>query len=408
MTNPSPLLEVHPAMAERAQAEVLDRMAQANRPGAATAMPTGTPEVEWIRWGVVEADHGFEPPVMVATYGPVEVEYAAVRRRAGLIDLPCRGTLVVTGGERVDFLDRLLTQKVAGLAAGGTAEAFLLNRQGRIVADLGIAELGDLILIDVDLHQAHAAAEVLESYLFTEDVAIEQASDRLHRLGLHGPAAASVLARASGEPAGEDAARTFGIDGHAVVAVRRDLVGEPGWELTVDAAAAADVWSALLASDPAPRPIGWLALNIARVEAGTPLINVDFGTDGLPAETGVLDRRVSFTKGCYPGQEIVARMHNLGKPKQRLVGLRCEDGRLPMSGAPVHELPEGPDAGSFGPIVGAVTSSTLSPMRGQAPIALAMIRGAHAEEGTKLLVEAEGGWAPVTVGPLGHLQEHGT
>ncbi len=83
------------------------------------------------------------------------------------------------------------------------------------------------------------------------------------------------------------------------------------------------------------RPIGWLAYNTARIEAGTPIFHVDFGHDSLPGETGLLDHAVSFNKGCYIGQEIVARMKNLGHPKRLLVGLKFPDQKLPVAGTQV-------------------------------------------------------------------------
>ena len=98
------------------------------------------------------------------------------------------------------------------------------------------------------------------------------------------------------------------------------------------------------------------AFNVARIEAGSPLFLVDFGRQALPHETGLLARRVNFKKGCYLGQEVVARMESLGKPKQRLVALRMQQDRLPVSGAEVHEARDGGEA------VGRVTSSAPAPM----------------------------------------------
>jgi folate-binding protein YgfZ len=163
------------------------------------------------------------------------------------------------------------------------------------------------------------------------------------------------------------------------------------------------VWDALVSQHDATaggrrraRPAGWHAYNIARIEAGTPLHHVDFGTESLPHESGVIGERVSFRKGCYLGQEVVARMESLGKPKQRLVGLRIAEDALPVAGSPVFEL--GAD-GAPGNPVGSITSSTLSPMLGASSVAFAMVRTAHAEPGTVLGVPAEGVRATATVQP---------
>jgi folate-binding protein YgfZ len=126
-------------------------------------------------------------------------------------------------------------------------------------------------------------------------------------------------------------------------------------------------------------------------------MNIDFGTTNLPHETGLLRNRVSFTKGCYLGQEIVARMESLGKPRQMLVGLRMAADLLPESGAQVFAIGEND---SMGEQVGVVTSSTLSPMLGAAPIAFGMLKTTAAATGTSVFVNGEGSQAKATVGEL--------
>jgi folate-binding protein YgfZ len=164
------------------------------------------------------------------------------------------------------------------------------------------------------------------------------------------------------------------------------------------------VWDALIepahrisVTAPLARPIGWHAFNIARIEAGTPLFNIDFGPTNLPHETGLLSHRVSFTKGCYLGQEVVARLENLGKPKQILVGLKVQTDALPIAGAQVFE--QNSD-NSMGDQIGVVTSSTLSPMLGAVPIAFAMLKTTKATPGATVLVSAEGEQAPALISPL--------
>jgi folate-binding protein YgfZ len=139
------------------------------------------------------------------------------------------------------------------------------------------------------------------------------------------------------------------------------------------------------------RPAGWHAFNIARIEAGSPLYYIDFGPDSLPAETGVLEDRVSFKKGCYLGQEVVARMHSRGHSKQVLVGVDFDTvpdpttgfPLQPLGGTPVHLAT--PVTGKDEP-VGMVTSSTLSPMNGSRPVALVQLKQAHIAPGTALVV----------------------
>jgi len=221
----------------------------------------------------------------------------------------------------------------------------------------------------------------------------------MHRLSLHGPRAGELLEATELETLQVTTRRIAGIE---VVIARRDQTGGPGYELFLPRDGAEAVWDALLEAgaglgdDARVRPIGWFAFNTARIEAGAPLLNVDYGNDNLPHETGVLAERVSFTKGCYLGQEIVARIESQGSPRQVLAGLRVNGDALPVAGGQVLAA----DAGPLDDPVGVVTSSTLSPMLGAQPVAFAMMRRAHAQPGTNVRVNAEGTQVEATVGGL--------
>jgi len=335
-----------------------------------------------LRWGV-----GDDAPEVVASFGELEIEYATLRKSAVLIDQPQRAVIEVAGPDALPFLDRMLTQKLADLKPGQARPSFWLNRQGRIVADLWVVALEGLVLLDVDISQANALVESLSQFVFTEDLTIRDASALWHRFALIGPKAAAVLA-----PAIEGARLPeFGralpaeIDGSPVVLLRQDLTGEPGVEVFVRREQAVRLWDTLTASAEQAqirlKPVGWHALNIARIENGSPLFNLDFGTDALPAETGLIESHIHFAKGCYLGQEIVARMHSRGHPKQRLVGLRLQspgavDDWQPVTGTPLHD--------EAGDLVGAVTSSTISPMLGGEPVCFAMVKFKQSEPGTNL------------------------
>lgn len=341
---------------------------------------------------------------VVATFGDLGLEYAAIRTGCALIDMPHRAALELRGPERIEFLNRMITQELKGLAPRSLRRGFWLNIKGRIEADLRILHLGDRTLLELDVLAAQGTAASLAKYIITEDVTIYDRSEGTHRLSLHGPAAASLLgAVAEASVAGSgDSLRGLApggvcectLAGAACMAWREDIAGVPGLELLVPADHAAAVHRALLEAPGAglaATPAGWHALNIARIEAGTPFFNLDFGTNSLPAETSLLDDRVSFTKGCYLGQEIVARMHARGHPKQVLVAIAfagvMEQGtglsRLPETGAPLTL------AGST-EVIGQVTSSTLSPLRSSSPIAFAMVRHAHRAPGTVLSTFVDG------------------
>lgn len=373
-------------------------------------------EARWERYGPAAAlsSAGQLPQVDVAAlFDFVDIEYAAIRKSSALLDQPHRGTLVFTGADRLAFLNRMVTQELKDAKPFQARRAFWLNRKGRIDADLRLIVLEDRIIADVDLFAAARAKSTLDPYLIMDDVAIENASQTLHRLALHGPAAPAVLASFATHVAGATLAEIqpgqvsiVEVAGHSVTVDRWDSTGEIGLELTLSAEAVVPVFQTLLEAahqhedghtspNPRPklRPIGWHAYNVARIEAGTPLYMLDFGPDALPAESGVLNDRVSFKKGCYLGQEIVARMHSLGQPKQTLVGLKFESPTSPESaataplapgGAPVFldPLPEGKTPEP----VGTIASGTSSPMLGGTPIAFAMMKQKHAAAGTRVLV----------------------
>ncbi len=376
------------------------------RPGAAVGTRIAPLELEVLPWGPPNADG--DRCEIIATYGAVEAEYASIRRAAGLFDSPHRATLLVTGIDRRDFLNRLLTAELKDFEPGMARASFWLNRKGRIEADLLLIELGTQLLIDLDVHQAQHTLTTLNDFIFTEDVEIRNISEEKHHIAVHGKRALEVIAAASDDDdftLGPNCAASVLIASTDVVVARRDVTGEIGIELMMEATHAPAVWERLVETDHQlaegkrrVRPIGWYALNIARIEAGTPLFNIDFGPTNLPHETGLLKDRVSFTKGCYIGQEVVARMENLGKPKQMLVGLRIEGDLLPVAEAQVFAQTA---EGEMGDQIGLVTSSTLSPLRASAPIAFAMIRTQYAREGETVLVNAEGEQVKAVVTPLG-------
>ena len=323
---------------------------------------------------------------IVSTFGEPQAEYAAVRKGVGLMDLSHRGVLELTGRDRLPFLNNLLTNQTydkptkSGLAAGRGVYAFLLhNKTGRILADMTVLELGDRTLIELDGRLAADVAAALEKYKFAEQVTIANRTGQLHQLAIHGPrATASVQELPATAPIGCAAVDLFGTP---TVIWRDDPTGSPGYGLLVPADAARSVWMNLIGRH--VRPIGWAAFNATRVEAGRPLFGIDFDEMSLPAETGPsVARAVSFTKGCYPGQEIVARMHARGQVSKKIVGLRMADGALPIAGTIVTD-----DAGET---VGGVTSSTVSPVLSNAAIAIATMRKAAAAVGTVVNVPAEG------------------
>lgn len=364
---------------------------------------------EFIPFGPIpEAEGGVE---IAATFGEYPAEYAAIRRHVGIMHLPQRGILRLTGADRQDFLHRMLTQDLRSLKGGSTRRSLQLSDKGRVLADI-VVHHGDAdTWLEMDRFDTSTVKTLLEHRLFTEDVAIEDFTPRRAALALYGPASIPLLdaLREDGTPAAEIQPGTHHVlrlVGLPVTVYRWDDAGAIDFRLlapTDPADYAPRLYERLLeAAGYSPdaeltaehaaqrraslrgRPIGWLAYNTARIEAGSPLFHIDFGSDSLPAETGLLEETTSFTKGCYIGQEVVARMKNLGHPRRVLVGLRLAGDAMPIAGSQVF------DATDRATVIGAVTSSTVSPILGNAAIAFAVIKWGKHDVGSTVAVPAEG------------------
>jgi len=337
---------------------------------------------------------------IVSTFGEMPAEYSAIHKRCGMMDLPQRGFIELTGKDRLPFLNNLISNQVfdkqtkSGLSAGQGVYAFLLNaKTGRILTDLNVLETGERTLLELDLRLTDAISAALEKYRFAEQVKISSLPELLHEIALHGPRAAAVLKEAGAtvddltSPLMSKPARLFNAD---VTIWRDDPTGAAGFFLIIPTAAAQTVWTELLARFTGTdaftrrlRPIGWAAFNATRVEAGRPLFGIDFDESILPHETGpLLNRAVSFTKGCYLGQEIVARMHARGGAARSIVGIRMTSDHLPIAGAKTYD-----DAGNE---VGGVTSSTVSPVLSNAALCIALVKRPHFTLGKTLTIPAEG------------------
>lgn len=376
---------------------------------------------------------------IVESFEHYELEYAAIRGRVGILHLPQRGVIQLTGADVKGFLHPLVTQDINGMVGGATKRSFQLNQKGRIVADLIVHHGDTSTWLETDVFDIPPLLELLESRLFAEDVIFENCSEQLVCFALHGPATLPLLeAVATGDEAThpQRMVNTPGthhvltIAGARVSCYRWDDCGVLGVRLFVPVEKAAEIYSVLLdavgfdadAPDPVERPeaaataaqqrratlrgrpVGWLAYNTARIEAGSPLFHIDFGADSIPGETGLLDEAVSFTKGCYLGQEIVARMKSLGHPKRMLAGIRFEGDALPVAGTPLQEPATDGEPENSGKIIGAVTSSTVSPILGHVPIALAVMKWGKHRPDTPLVALAETTMAKGRVGPIGFME----
>ena len=363
----------------------------------------------FVELGAMLEAYGEGGPDLCQALEPIELEYGAIRTGCAIFDEAHRTYIEVRGSDRLEFLNRMLTQELQGIEAGEIRESFWLNRKGRINADLRVMELGERTLLEVDVHAASRTIQTLGEFVFAEDVSIRDMTEDLFKLSLHGPRAIEALARAL--PMEEGDLQRLGhnriiesqLGEHPLVLAGDQLTGETSIACIASPIVIGELFNVLVdldAEERTRRAVGWQALNIARIESGNPMYMLDFGPRSLPAETGLLERRVSFTKGCYLGQEIVARMNSLGHPKKTLVALRLSD---PASSDTSKDPPEIPETGAIvrapdkDKDIGAVTSATLSPMLGQASVAFAMVHWGRHQAGNVLSVQVDDGWMSATV-----------
>jgi len=313
--------------------------------------------------------------------------YAAARRRAAFVDRSDRGRIVVSGTERASYLQGLLTNDTAALSAGLGCYAAYLTAQGRMIADLYVYELGDVMLLMVDGSVTDAVMAKLDQFIFSEDVQLGDVTDAFAEIAVVGPEAAAVVARALGaderalaalpEHGNVRVASTFGM---AIVARVADA-GEPGFDVFVERAHAGALKAALVSAG-VPE-MDEATSEALRIEAGVPKFHRDMDEETIPLEAGIESRAISFTKGCYVGQEVVIRVlhRGHGRVARRLVGIAMTAEQTPAAGARIR---------SGGREIGEVTSSTISPAL-QRPIALGYVHRDFVEPGTAVDVDGVAG-----------------
>jgi aminomethyltransferase len=285
--------------------------------------------------------------------------HRAVRNVAGVIEMPY-GVLLIEGGDRVAYVDDVVTNRVPREEGRGTY-AFLLNPQGRIETDIHIYNAGERLLLFTP--PGKAAWIDSEWEVFIEDVDIEVATSSFSVFGVHGAKATEKIASVLTGSAAPESPRSFvrGSLGDAgVTVVRTDApAGETGYEVICAGADASDVFDGLINHGLNAVPFGAETWNALTLEAGTPLFGPDLEGQ-IPNATGVRSA-LDFEKGCFVGQEVVSRIENRGRPPKRLTGLRVA--KRPESAAAVF-------AGDKS--VGEITRATDSPML-EEPIGLAYV-----------------------------------
>lgn len=326
--------------------------------------------------------HGW---MMARAYGNPEHEQQAVRERVGLIDLSYHGVIKAAGQEAAQFLQGLVTNDVKSLEAHKGMRAAFLTGHGKVRGLCRILRSEDHFLIINDPQTHEKIFKYVFPFSYAGDFRVEDVSEYYRTLSLQGPKAIAVMKEISFEPipalAENDWVNTV-IGGHHVVVVRASHTGEIGFDILVSDAGLKDIWDFILLKGAfhGLAPVGLDALEGLRIEAGIPAYGIDVDESNMMLEIGMTDA-VSFTKGCYTGQEAVAMATYRGHISKKLSGLLIEGDRIPAAGSRVFK--DGKD-------IGQVTSASRSQAIGRV-IALAYIKYGYFDSGNQLQIQDVGG-----------------
>jgi folate-binding protein YgfZ len=309
----------------------------------------------------------------------LDAQYRQLREECGLLDRSERGKLLLTGSEAAEYLQGQLTNDIEALAPGEGCYAALLDRKGHMQADMRVLRVDtDEIWVDTEAETLAAARRHLEMYKIGREVELEDATEKRAILSLIGPRSADL---AGAPPLPEHACEQVAVAGAECLAVGTAL----GIDLIAEANNAERLHAAL--AEAGAVEVDPEAVEVLRIEAGTPRFGAEMDSGTMPAEAGIVEAAVNFEKGCYIGQETVARLHYRGKPNRHLRGLRLSAPAAPGAAVLLGDKE-----------VGKLGGSCVSPAHG--PIALAILRR-EAEPGAELAVGEDGVTARVVDLPFG-------
>lgn len=301
---------------------------------------------------------------------PIAAEVRAVREGIGVIELPERGRLEVAGGDRVRFMHGMTTSDVKGLTPGGLQESAMVTRQGKMIGVFRILVFEEVLLLEMESTLTESVRGALNRMVVSDDVTIAASDTRQVAFALQGPRSIDLVKRLFDADPGVRRFHLRPFLGREVRVMRDDTFDETGFELTTTPDVAFDLLSSLTESG--ARPVSDAAAEILRIERGRPRWGVDIDADLLPMEAGLEERVISYTKGCYVGQEVIQRVKTYGQPPRRMRGFLIEGTVLPLRGDPIMAGTE---------TIGTITSAVRSPGLGR-PVALGIIRKEHVDPGT--------------------------
>ena len=322
----------------------------------------------------------------------------AVREGAAIGAVSRRAQIAVAGPDRATYLQGLLTHDIQALRPGSGCYAAWLTPQGRMLTDMHVLQSDAMILLDVPADLAAATLARLDQFLFSEDVRLESLEESMTSVWVHGPQAAAVLANVVGadhkvSPYSDFANYehdTATFEGNPVSVARINQLGVPGYCVFLARGAEERFTAAAVAAG--ARVVSPDAIEAARIEAGYPVFGIDMTDDTIPLEAGIEERAISFTKGCFVGQEVVIRVLHRGggRVAKRLVGLKLSGVGHPFKGAEPSDVAHpfrGARLFSGDREIGFLTSVAVSPTLG--PIALGYVHRDFTAPGTNVLADGQ-------------------
>jgi folate-binding protein YgfZ len=324
-----------------------------------------------------------------ASYGDERAEYAAVREDgAGLIDLSSRSRLQVSGSEAIQFLNGLITNDMKTLPENRWMPAAFPNVQGRLIASVRVLRTQDdlsgkspspTFLLDTESVTHERLLKTIERFTMAGDFRVSDITGKTALLSIQGKNAAEITGSVLGTPSiaiPRDGVVQIEWQQNEITVLRTTHTSEDGFDLIVSVAEAARLWDSLARAG--ARPVGHDALNTLRIEAGIPLYGKDMDETNVVTETN-LDEAVSYTKGCYIGQEIIARIKYRGHVAKKLSGLVCAE----SAGIEMSATIKSDDNKE----IGRVTSVTRSPLLGKS-VALGYLKYDYLAVGTQVNIRS--------------------
>ena len=311
-------------------------------------------------------------------YGDKISEYRAVREDVGIIDLSSRGKLKLSGKDHLKFLQGMLSNDVVKLEEGSGMLATVLTVKGRMISDMRVYKDKDCIFLDLEPGLNRKVLDLLTKFRLSYKADIEDITEETGLISVQGPRASKLIEALIEEKLPQMQQYDF-IEaealGYEIAIVSVNRTGEQGFDLYLQNDGLQEIWDELMkkGAEFNCKPIGYKALNTLRIEAGIPIYGVDMDENNIPIEAGLWDA-LNFEKGCYVGQEVVARIKWRGHVNWHLLGFECEGELTPDIGTEIF---------SGERKIGRITSSAVSPSLNK-PISLGYIRREFKDPGTEV------------------------